>query len=540
MKKLYDYFKDILKEKSIRFVFILSLIYSLLFNLVHYTIYYQNDYLVMVKAFLVSLIMIFTLFLLIATHRIIFFVFFLIFCFFGAAGVYFQFFYKVLINQNAVAVVFETTSEEASGITGLPFVLWLVFITLTSIAVAVFVYKKKIAVQLKKLSLIFLLVPLFFLVFYIFAPTYYFFRFLPMPYSFFQSTFFYFNQKKSLADSIKNKLDISSQPISYKNQKLTAVLIIGESTRADHFHINGYERQTSPLIEKINAISYPNFLSAGTITRVAVPIMLSRATMSQPEIAEKETSLISVFKKAGFYTSWISNQGYLGSTETPVSIIAKESDSVIFNNRSGDFGRMKIYDEELIPHLDSALSGKEQNQLVILHSMGSHWKYDSHYPESFKKFAPTCEKNTQSFCEKEEVKNSYDNSMLYADYFIYKVSEVLKNRNAIVIYVSDHGESIGEGGLYSHWIDNLNVPEQRRVPFIVWSSEKYKSVNQAKYRAIQKNQKKWSEPLKKEDLLSMEKNLSHENIFHSLLDCAGIETQVIEKNRSICSEQLLK
>jgi len=149
--------------------------------------------------------------------------------------------------------------------------------------------------------------------------------------------------------------------------------------------------------------------------------------------------------------------------------------------------------------------------------VGSHWNYNTHYPESFKKFKPVAKSYLPANNTLESIKNSYDNSILYTDHVIGEVIERVKSLNSIVVYLSDHGESIGEDGLFSHTPRSFR-PEQQSTSFFVWTSEKYRENFPEKQRAVLANQ---------------DKKLCTDLLFHSILDAADIDSEIILESLSV-------
>jgi glucan phosphoethanolaminetransferase (alkaline phosphatase superfamily) len=184
---------------------------------------------------------------------------------------------------------------------------------------------------------------------------------------------------------------------------------------------------------------------------------------------------------------------------------------------------LSSYDEAMVPYLESALE-KNTKSLIVLHPTGSHWNYAARYPKNFAQFTPGCEelsgKVDHASCGHDGLINSYDNSILYADHVLGEIIAKLKDRNAFLIYVSDHAESLGENGFYGHGSSEI-PPEQKIVPLIAWFSDKYLANNPNL------------------GYIPHGKILSHDNIFHSILDCANIGSQIIDKTLSICHKPVV-
>ncbi|HEY1405672.1 MAG TPA: sulfatase-like hydrolase/transferase [Spirochaetota bacterium] len=498
----------------------ISLFYTICFNYPLYHLYYKKP---MEIAFGLTGVFcfIFLLFLFLSLHRKTFTVLVPVLVFISSLAAYFIYIYHIYINESVIALVFETTAEESGGLIGIYFLLWMVFcMAVTFCAVWLF---RKYQIQpdssvKRVITIVFILtIPLVFLLR----------GFLPynVPIQFGN----YIKYRIMLDHSMNNKTDISTKGFSASGQDLTVVLIIGESARADHFHINGYARQTSPEIERENVDSFGIVRSCAGDTRTSIPCMMTMATEQTVNESFGQTSMISVFRRCGFYTAWISNQGFLGRFESPVTSIAKESNYYFFSNKTGNYagmGKIAILDDDLIPHLDKALENPVRRRFIVLHTIGSHWRYDQHYPASFKKYVPVCVAESPNYCEHSQLINSYDNSILYADHVIASVIEHVKAKgiNALVVYTSDHGEGLGEKGIYGH-VQNETTPGRRVVPFFVWASDRYIALNPDKYKNLKTSAQK-------------KKNaINHDWLFHSVLDGSGIESKLIDKNLSIFSKQ---
>ncbi len=317
----------------------------------------------------------------------------------------------------------------------------------------------------------------------------------------------------SINSSLKTKN--SAQKIG----DLKVVLIIGESARAQNFSINGYARETSPRVAKIkNLLSFKTVAPCGNATAFAVPCMLSRQDSTDFSLPAKEESIIKVFQQLNFSTSWFSTQKAFGD-DNALMLLALQAENFYFAEKiARKIGGNDIYDEYLLDDLKLELT-RPRDSFIILHTQGSHFLYDDRYPKSFKIFSPTCNDKNLDNCKRQQIINSYDNSIAYTDFFINSVVDSLKNKNALLIYISDHGQFLGEDGIYYHGPNDVNSPAHQ-VPMFLWMSDnlmKNKFYRQKFYNAQEKIAEK----------------LSHDNLFYSLLDCSGIEFSN-KNNSSIC------
>lgn len=434
----------------------------------------------------------------------------------GALASYFVASYHITLDAQAIALLVETTPAEMRAFITAPLLLWLFFACILA-AFSIWLLHRFERTDPHDAKLCFIAG--------LFAASILLFdcdgigsKYLP--YNYLTETANYVLKRASQ----KQIKDISHYPASLhsaSSQPLTVVLIIGESARADHFHSNGYLRQTTPLLEKIpNMIGFKDVYSCAILTRDSVPCMLTRATIKNREPAYTETSFISVFKKLGFHTAWLGTQGTYSAIDSPYTRLTKEADNVVFLDT--DLYSTYALDENLFPFFDSYLKENAGNKLVILHTFGSHWHYESRYPDRFRLFKPICSKKLwtrdMTHCSNEELVNSYDNTILYTDYIISSTIEKLKGTNALVTYISDHGESLGENGMYLHGMKSTK--EQRYVPMFWWASDSFIASNPQKFAHIKQHK---------------DKPLSHDNLFHSMLDCAGITSEVVDKTLSICN-----
>ena len=336
-----------------------------------------------------------------------------------------------------------------------------------------------------------------------------------LPYVLWQQSSRYFAQRHQLEHMLAGKQDISRLPLSAKGDDVEAVLVIGESARSDHFQLNGYARDTTPKLAARGVVSYPNSLACGNRTRISVPCLLTRAGIGvAPEQLADESSLISVFNAAGFGTQWLSNQRVMHGNDTITTALAAEAGRSLFNRSSYRTAR----DEVILPAVADHLQSAGRRHLTVVHTVGSHWAYQNRYPKELERFKPACDDSNPQLCSREELVNAYDNSILATDAFLASVIDLLEDRDAFLIYVSDHGESLGEDGYYGHGqaVERL---EQRLVPFLFWASDTFKARHPERYRRA----------------LELGGNpLTHDFVFHSMLRCAGIDGEVVDRAYSLC------
>ncbi len=282
-----------------------------------------------------------------------------------------------------------------------------------------------------------------------------------LPYSMYYCTAEYLKNKTE-ATAVRTTYD--NTPSSPGNNAPDVVLIIGESLRADHVPMYGYERNTMPGISMDSLlINFNSIYTDYTNTNYAVPHILTRYSTQDPNRMFAEQSFITLFKKAGYNTAWFANQ----NLTKYYSYFANEADTLIYCNEGKSiFHYEKTLDIDIIPHFEKWFTVTDTTpKLAILHTIGSHWWYPTHYEEIDTKFEPVVKHKEIAALSKEAIINSYDNTILATDRFLVEVRNIIANRNAIVIFISDHGELLGEDGRYLH--DGNQEPLHRPAAFML-------------------------------------------------------------------------
>lgn len=250
------------------------------------------------------------------------------------------------------------------------------------------------------------------------------------------------------------------------------VLVVGETVRAQNWGLNGYERQTTPRLSARNPINFPDVHSCGTATEVSLPCMFSplgRADYDRRRVKHSE-SLLHVLDHAGIATLWRDNQtGCKGVCDgLPFESFEHATDIGHCNDEG-------CLDGVLLADLDRVVAEQHGDAVIVLHPLGNHGpSYFKRYPQRLKTFMPACESSDLGHCSREEIVNAYDNAVLATDELLDQAIAFLSaqtSRDTALIYVSDHGESLGENGLYLHGIPYAIAPEtQTRVPMVMWFS----------------------------------------------------------------------
>jgi lipid A ethanolaminephosphotransferase len=301
------------------------------------------------------------------------------------------------------------------------------------------------------------------------------------------------------------------------------IMVVGETARADHWSLNGYTKKTNPRLEREKVFNFPDMWSCGTSTAVSVPCMFSRLgrTEFDPDRAAAEDNALDVIARAGVSVLWRDNNS---SSKGVADRVTYQDFRTPKTNSICKDGECR--DEGMLVGLQDYIDAQKGDILIVLHQMGNHGPaYYKRYPKAFERFKPVCETNDLGSCSSEEINNAYDNAILYTDYFLSKVIELLKKNNdkfeTSMLYVSDHGESLGEYGLYLHGMPYLLAPDaQKHVPALMWFGPRTE-------RGI------WLERLKNRRT----QHASQDNVFSTLLGFFEIQTRVYDPKMDLIARR---
>lgn len=298
------------------------------------------------------------------------------------------------------------------------------------------------------------------------------------------------------------------------------VIALGETARSANFSLNGYDRNTNPALSQQDVLSYRQVTSCGTSTAASLPCMFSHLGREGHEARTAEyENLLDVLAHAGYRVLWIDNQSGCKGLCDRIESVRTSQLPVFASCPQGECS-----DDVLLPVLKSQLNAppsspratKYAGTVVVLHLMGSHGPaYFKRSRDPFKPFQPECKSIVLSDCSTQEIVNAYDNSLVYTDHVLSTLIEWLKERSAQsptgLLYVSDHGESLGENSLYLHGMPYAIAPRvQTHVPMITWWSARFQEVRGIRQACL------------KQDL---DRPLSHDHLFHSVLGLMRVQTQ---------------
>ena len=254
------------------------------------------------------------------------------------------------------------------------------------------------------------------------------------------------------------------------------VIVAGETGRAANWSLGGYGRETNPELASRDIVYFSNVSSCGTATATSLPCMFSPLTRDQYsyEGGLSNENLLDVLARAGFHVEWWDNN--TGDKE-----VAKRVTSRMMTAADGaEFCTPECIDAVFLNRLDELAAGITRNTVVVLHQIGSHGpSYWLRYPPEQERFSPACKTPELTECSSEEIVNAYDNTIAYTDTFLSQVIDLLDSRDRVIpamYYVSDHGESLGEGGLYLHGTPYFMAPDyQTHVPMVLWMSDRFRA-----------------------------------------------------------------
>nr|SPS04816.1 Sulfatase [Candidatus Nitrotoga fabula] len=331
----------------------------------------------------------------------------------------------------------------------------------------------------------------------------------------------------ALAGNTKNQImerkeidpGASRKPASGRKPK-TVVVVVGETVRAANWGLSGYARQTTPELSGLPVINFPYVTTCGTNTETSVPCMFSpygRNQYDEDKIRSTE-SVLHLLHRLNVDVTWIDNQsGCKGVCADLKTVEAKALGDQSFCKDTAN-----CLDEVLVQGLMKTFGKGEKDQLIVLHQLGSHGPaYYERYPKEFEKFKPACRSSDLGNCKNSEIVNAYDNSIGYTDHVLSRMIhelEGVKDRDTFFIYLSDHGESLGENNLYLHGIPYVIAPLfQTRAPMFFWHSDHFPVDH-----ACLSNKAK--------------KPAHHDNLYHSLLGLFEVTSRTYVRSYDLLAE----
>jgi lipid A ethanolaminephosphotransferase len=309
--------------------------------------------------------------------------------------------------------------------------------------------------------------------------------------------------------------------VAGNGKKNLLILVAGETARAENFSLNGYGRNTNPRLSQEAIINFGNVSSCGTATAVSLPCMFSNLGRDNysDEVAKQQEGLLDVVAHSNIPVLWRdNNSGCKGACDRVASESVAELHVEPYCNSE------ECFDEILLHNLGDYLAQLKGDGMIVLHQKGSHGPTSyKRYPEKFKQVTPVCATSELQNCSQAEIVNAYDNTILYTDYFLSQVIAFLKQHadeyNGAMLYVSDHGESLGENNIYLHGLPYFMAPSQQtHVPMIAWISPGFQQAKGLDGSCLAQKQ---------------DGEYSHDNLFHTVLGLMGVSTSVYDAKLDI-------
>ena len=520
------------KVSSKTFIILLGAYFAFMMNLSFWRFFFKNieEHSLMNYVFLTTIIinvfLIYTLFFNLILWKKGWKVLSAFFLISAACANYFMYQFNIIIDKFMVRNVMETTYREASELVTGRYVFWVI---ITGVLPAVLVcflkadfkpFKLELKQRLKfvigALLFIGLTVGVFFERYKDFGQNNENVHRMFNLFNYTYSTYQYFHKLHGKVRPFRildNTVAWEDFPNNDGNHTLI-VVVVGETARAANYQLNGYPRETNPYLSARNDIIYFNkTTSCGTDTSHSLPCIFSADAREDYEqgAAKYEQNVVDMIQSAGYGVLWReNNEGCKGVCDrVPTELM------VSLNHPDFCFG-LYCHDEALLTGLEDKIKNmRARNNFLVLHLIGSHGPaYYKRYPKRFEKFTPACNTADIQDCTQEEIVNTYDNTLVYTDFILSQLIKILEKfpqKEIALLYVSDHGESLGEDGMYFHGYPYNEAPaEQKEVPMLMWFNKTALKYDHLDFTCI-KN-------------LAQKGGFSHDNIFHTLLGLTEVDS----------------
>ncbi len=443
---------------------------------------------------------------------------------------YMMFQYGVVINSEMIRNVFETNTREAMDLLSFSGIFWFFltglapFSLLACSRIRYRAFTEEIRIRAMMIVTCLFIVGLILMVSFkdiaSFGRNHHRMLRVLSPFNYLHSTRLYF-KKQAKGKRQYEILDANAKLAPYADPYPTVfILIVGETARSRNFSLNGYEIKTNPRLEKEKVISFPDVASCGTSTTISVPCMFSSKSRSQFDVYDESQTqnFLDILQSAGYHILWRENDDGCKGVCNRV-----ETEYYVPERHPGFCDGKSCFDEVMLDDLDDYLRGVTKDTFIVLHTIGSHGPtYYQRYPAEFRKFTPTCDTSDLKSCTQEEIVNTYNNSLLYTDHVVAETIGILKRFpyfESGLLYVSDHGESLGENNIYLHGLPYSVAPdEQKKVPMVLWMSDNMVKYDHLDYQCIVKN---------------ASKSVSHDNLFHTLIGLMEVNSSLYDASLDI-------
>ena len=303
------------------------------------------------------------------------------------------------------------------------------------------------------------------------------------------------------------------------------VMVIGETARSNNFSLYGYHRDTNPMLTTLvsdsSLIVFRDVRTESNTTHKSVPMLLTSASASDYPALYREKGIIAAFKEAGFHTLFISNQL---PNHSFIDFLGMEADSCLFI-KEAERAKDNVSDMELLPIVKGILEKGRKKEFIVLHTYGSHFKYNERYPRNMAHFLPDY-KSQAKYENRLQLVNAYDNTIRFTDKFLYELSSILSSSacQSAWLYTSDHGENIYDDNRNKFLHASPNPSEyELRVPLLAWTSASYRSAYPDIIMALRSNSDK-----------CVSTSIS---FFHTMLEMGGIKTKNLDLTKSLADRE---
>ncbi|KTS00873.1 phosphoethanolamine transferase EptA [Pantoea dispersa] len=446
----------------------------------------------------------------------------------SAAANYFMHSFGTVIDTNMIENVFESNAQETGALMSRNYVIWMLLMGILPVALVCSVrisnrqrwwwnLLQRLASALGAVLVILLMAVLFYKDYASLIRNNKGLVKMITPANIVSGTGHYVDQRYLQGSQALVKIgeDAKKGPLITAGPKKTlVVLVVGETARAENFSLGGYARDTNPQLKKQQVIYYPNASSCGTETAISVPCMFSNMPREHYDanLAHHQEGMLDVLAHAGVSVLWRENDGGCKGACDRVPHTDMTQWQLPQYCHDGF-----CLDDVLLHRFDNYVDSLHNDGIIVLHQMGSHGPaYFKRYPAAFQRFTPTCDSNQIQDCDHQALVNTYDNSLLYTDDMLSRTIDKLKGLsdrfNVALVYLSDHGESLGEHGMYLHGAPYLFAPSQQtHIPLLLWMSPGYAAAYHIDQACLRQQ--------------AAETAVSQDNLFHTVLGLFNIQTQ---------------
>ncbi len=317
--------------------------------------------------------------------------------------------------------------------------------------------------------------------------------------------------------------DATRVPTAEAHRPRLLVLVVGETARAVDWGLGGYARQTTPALAGRDVVNYPDVRACGSSTEVSLPCMFSPyGRRDYDEMAIRgHQSVLHVLQRAGVRVLWRDNQSGCKGVCDGLEVEDRHD-----RRDPGLCDGDRCYDLILVDGLAAAARRHHGDQVVVLHMLGNHGPtYAERYPPEFARWRPACATSDLGRCQRGQIVNAYDNALLYTDHVLGETIDALAGMgdyDTAMLYVSDHGESLGERGLFLHGMPYAIAPdEQLQVPMVAWFSPGWRRATGLDMACVRQH---------------ANAAYSHDNLFRTLLGLAGVQTRLYQPALDLYSQ----